>query len=141
MSSFCRIFSTGLTLIVGRDQRALYSGNVRHQYRRPIRSLDQYVPDPNPHRHPLPIPPLLHLQDILGADDDVPDDIFISTLHRVLPPPVTRYSIPFFFGCDHEVPLIPPDSCGPPKYEVITAGKYVKMRLSEIYAETKEVVA
>lgn len=64
-----------------------------------------------------------------------------STPHRVLPPPVTRYSIPFFFGCDHEVPLIPPDSCGPPKYEVITAGKYVKMRLSEIYAETKEVVA
>ncbi len=72
----------------------------------------------------------------------IPDDIFVSTPHRVLPPPLTRYSIPFFFGCDHDVPLIPPHTCGLAKYEIMTAGKYVAMRLGEIYtAKAPEVVA
>ncbi|CAD6565827.1 MAG: hypothetical protein TREMPRED_001816 [Tremellales sp. Tagirdzhanova-0007] len=61
------------------------------------------------------------------------NDIFVSTPHRVLPPPITRYSIPFFFGCDHDVPLVPPSTCGPPRYEIISAGRYVAMRLSEVY--------
>ena len=70
------------------------------------------------------------------------DDIFVSTRHRVLPPTTTRYSIPFFFGCDHDVPLIAPATCvsedRPMKYEVMTAGAYVHSRLSETYAPRKE---
>lgn len=66
------------------------------------------------------------------------DDIFVSTRHRVLPAlSKDRYSIPFFFGCDHDVPLIPPETCvtpdRPAKYETMTAGAYVHMRLSDIY--------
>lgn len=66
------------------------------------------------------------------------DDIFVSTRHRVLPAlSEDRYSIPFFFGCDHDVPLIPPETCvtpdRPAKYETMTAGAYVHMRLSDIY--------
>ncbi|EAL21748.1 hypothetical protein CNBC4500 [Cryptococcus deneoformans B-3501A] len=66
------------------------------------------------------------------------NDIFVSTRHRVLPAlSKDRYSIPFFFGCDHDVPLIPPDTCvtadRPAKYETMTAGAYVHMRLSDIY--------
>lgn len=71
------------------------------------------------------------------------NDIFVSTTHRVQPTLQDRYSIPFFFGCDHNVPLIPPPTCvtkdRPPKYEVMTAGAYVHMRLSEIYAKGVEV--
>ncbi|WWD09560.1 hypothetical protein V865_007687 [Kwoniella europaea PYCC6329] len=71
------------------------------------------------------------------------NDIFVSTRHRVLPTIAKdRYSIPFFFGCDHDVPLIPPNTCitedRPARYDVMTAGAYVHMRLSEIYANAKE---
>ncbi|WVQ82711.1 hypothetical protein IAT38_004843 [Cryptococcus sp. DSM 104549] len=67
------------------------------------------------------------------------NDIFVSTRHRVLPAlSKDRYSMPFFFGCDHDVPLIPPETCvsedRPARYEVMTAGAYVHMRLSDIYA-------
>ncbi|ORY34288.1 hypothetical protein BCR39DRAFT_517472 [Naematelia encephala] len=70
------------------------------------------------------------------------NDIFVSTPHRVLPPTSTRYSIPYFFGCDHEVPLIPPSTCTsderPNKYpEIMTAGAYVKSRLDETYTVSK----
>ncbi|ODO11636.1 hypothetical protein I350_00420 [Cryptococcus amylolentus CBS 6273] len=66
------------------------------------------------------------------------NDIFVSTRHRVLPALAKdRYSIPFFFGCDHDVPLIPPETCvtkdRPARYEVMSAGAYVHMRLSDIY--------
>ncbi|KAK1925422.1 hypothetical protein DB88DRAFT_193700 [Papiliotrema laurentii] len=70
------------------------------------------------------------------------NDIFVSTPHRVLPPRETRYSIPFFFGCDHDVPLIPPSTCvsdaRPNKYQVMTAGAYVHKRLSETYAASQK---
>lgn len=49
-----------------------------------------------------------------------------------------RYSIPFFFGCDHDVVMNPIPTCvsedRPNRYEVMTAGDYVHMRLSDIYA-------
>ncbi|EIW72526.1 hypothetical protein TREMEDRAFT_24489 [Tremella mesenterica DSM 1558] len=71
------------------------------------------------------------------------NDIFVSTRHRALPAKThPRYSIPFFFGCDHDVPLIPPPTCvtvdRPWRYQPITAGKYVKMRLSEVYNVKKD---
>ncbi|WRT64294.1 uncharacterized protein IL334_001225 [Kwoniella shivajii] len=70
------------------------------------------------------------------------NDIFVSTRHRVLPTLAKdRYSIPFFFGCDHNVPLIPPDTCVTEdrhtRYEVMTAGAYVHKRLSEVYSQAK----
>jgi hypothetical protein len=66
------------------------------------------------------------------------DDVFLSTPHRALPPATrTRYSIPFFFGCDHDVLLTPIPTCvsgqSPAKYEVVTAGEYVHSRLTETY--------
>jgi isopenicillin N synthase-like dioxygenase len=68
-----------------------------------------------------------------------PDDIFVSTRHRVLPTVgKDRFSIPFFFGCDHDVVMDPIPTCvsadRPNRYEVMTAGDYVHMRLSDIYA-------
>lgn len=62
----------------------------------------------------------------------------MSTVHRARPATTKdRYSIPFFFGCDHDVPLIPPETCvtpdRPARYEVVTAGAYVHSRLSETY--------
>ncbi|GMK56763.1 hypothetical protein CspeluHIS016_0306030 [Cutaneotrichosporon spelunceum] len=70
------------------------------------------------------------------------NDVFVSTRHRVLPTRRDRYSIPFFFGCDHGVVMDPIPTCvssdRPNRYEVMTAGDYVHMRLSDIYAGVKD---
>ena len=70
------------------------------------------------------------------------DDIFVSTRHRALTATTRpRYSIPFFFGCDHDVILTPPPTCvaedRPWRYEPIKAGAYVKSRLDEVYTVVK----
>lgn len=83
------------------------------------------------------------------------DDVFRSTVHRAINRSgVARYSIPLFFGTDYNVPLqesqdvflgvlmlmataqaLP--SCVsddlPAKYDVVTAGDYVKSRLEATY--------
>jgi isopenicillin N synthase-like dioxygenase len=62
-----------------------------------------------------------------------------SASHRVNPPlgHIARYSIPTFWSCDLEVPLVPIKSCvsdeRPQKYEVITAGAYGKSIMDAIY--------
>ncbi|EDR13251.1 uncharacterized protein LACBIDRAFT_245639 [Laccaria bicolor S238N-H82] len=66
------------------------------------------------------------------------NDIFKSTVHRAINRSgVRRYSIPLFFGTDYNVKLEPIPSCVSPdrplKYEVITAGEYVKSRLQATY--------
>ncbi|KAF4617482.1 hypothetical protein D9613_005736 [Agrocybe pediades] len=66
------------------------------------------------------------------------NDIFKSTVHRAINRSgVRRCSIPLFFGTDYNVKLEPMPSCispeRPPKYEVITAGEYVKSRLEAAY--------
>jgi len=66
------------------------------------------------------------------------NDVFKSTVHRAVNRSgVQRYSIPLFFGVDYEVKLEPIPSCisedRPPKYEVITAGDYVKEKLKATY--------
>ncbi|PPQ65889.1 hypothetical protein CVT26_000909 [Gymnopilus dilepis] len=67
------------------------------------------------------------------------NDIFKSTVHRAINRSgVRRYSIPLFFGTDYNVKLEPMLSCispeRPPKYEVITAGEYVKGKLQATYS-------
>ncbi|TBU44027.1 Clavaminate synthase-like protein [Dichomitus squalens] len=66
------------------------------------------------------------------------NDVFKSTVHRAVNRSgVRRYSIPLFFGTDYHVRLEPIPSCvspdRPPKYEVVTAGEYVKERLKATY--------
>ncbi|EPQ54847.1 Clavaminate synthase-like protein, partial [Gloeophyllum trabeum ATCC 11539] len=66
------------------------------------------------------------------------NDIFKSTVHRAANRSgAERYSIPLFFGTDYDVRLEPIPSCvspdRPPKYEVMTAGEYVKERLKATY--------
>ncbi|THV04988.1 Clavaminate synthase-like protein [Dendrothele bispora CBS 962.96] len=66
------------------------------------------------------------------------NDIFKSTVHRAINRSgVKRYSIPLFFGTDYDVRLEPFPGCvtseRPMKYEVITAGEYVKSKLAATY--------
>ncbi|PFH49506.1 hypothetical protein AMATHDRAFT_147566 [Amanita thiersii Skay4041] len=68
------------------------------------------------------------------------NDVFKSTVHRAINRSgVRRYSVPLFFGTDYNVKLEPIPSCvtpsRPPKYEVITAGEYVKMRFQAVFGQ------
>jgi len=70
------------------------------------------------------------------------NDVFKSTRHRAINRSgVERYSTPLFFGTDYDVKLEPIPTCvtsdHPPKYEVTTAGEYVKSRLEATYAHSK----
>ncbi|TCD65819.1 hypothetical protein EIP91_002169 [Steccherinum ochraceum] len=70
------------------------------------------------------------------------NDVFKSTVHRAVNRSgVERYSIPLFFGTDYDVKLEALPSCVdeayPAKYEVVTAGDYVKSRLEATYAHSK----
>ncbi|KAF9464203.1 2OG-Fe(II) oxygenase [Collybia nuda] len=70
------------------------------------------------------------------------NDIFKSTIHRAINRSgVRRYSIPLFFGTDYNVRLEPIPSCTSPerplKYEIVTAGDYVKSRLQATFDHSK----
>jgi len=80
------------------------------------------------------------------------NDIFKSTVHRAINSSGTeRYSIPLFFGTDYDVKLEvrfcpsfigqPIPGCvsaeNPAKYNVVTAGEYVKSRLEATYVHSK----
>ncbi|KAJ7600252.1 hypothetical protein C8J56DRAFT_768493 [Mycena floridula] len=69
------------------------------------------------------------------------NDVFKSTLHRAINRSgAERYSMPLFFGTDYDVLLEPLPSCvsseNPLKYDVVTAGDYVKSRLETTYAHS-----
>ncbi|KIM74834.1 hypothetical protein PILCRDRAFT_827899 [Piloderma croceum F 1598] len=66
------------------------------------------------------------------------NDVFKSTVHRAVNRcGVRRYSIPLFFGTDYNVKLEPIPSCvsvdSPQKYDVVTAGDYVKEKFKSTY--------
>ncbi|OSX57172.1 hypothetical protein POSPLADRAFT_1186096 [Postia placenta MAD-698-R-SB12] len=66
------------------------------------------------------------------------NDIFKSTVHRAVNRTgIQRFSMPLFFGTDYNVKLEPLPGCvseeNPAKYEVVTAGDYVKSRLEATY--------
>jgi len=68
------------------------------------------------------------------------NDVFKSTVHRAINVSgADRYSIPLFFGTDYDVRLEPIPTCispdTPAKYEVVTAGEYVKSRLEATYTQ------
>ncbi|KAL0946837.1 hypothetical protein HGRIS_013005 [Hohenbuehelia grisea] len=70
------------------------------------------------------------------------NDVFKSTMHRAINRSGReRYSIPLFFGTDYDVRLEPIPTCvspdTPAKYEVVTAGEYVKSRLEATYAHSQ----
>ncbi|KAI0770560.1 Clavaminate synthase-like protein [Fomes fomentarius] len=70
------------------------------------------------------------------------NDVFKSTVHRAVNRSgVERYSMPLFFGTDYDVMLEALPSCVsddyPAKYEVVTAGEYVKSRLEATYAHSR----
>ncbi|TFK63133.1 Clavaminate synthase-like protein [Pluteus cervinus] len=73
------------------------------------------------------------------------NDVFKSTVHRAINKSgQERYSIPLFFGTDYDVRLEPIPTCVsddmPAKYEIVTAGEYVKSRLEATYAHSKPVL-
>ncbi|EPT00248.1 hypothetical protein FOMPIDRAFT_1122912 [Fomitopsis schrenkii] len=66
------------------------------------------------------------------------NDVFKSTVHRAINRSgVRRYSIPLFFGTDYNVKLEPIPGCVSPerplKYEVVTAGDYVRSKHQAAY--------
>lgn len=108
-----------------------------------------------------PVGPVSRLSMKLPQGSDVIlDDVFKSTLHRAINASgQERYSIPVFFGANYDLKLevsshwhssLEPSSenvlepipgCvtedNPAKYEVVSAGDYVKSRLEETYAHSK----
>lgn len=89
----------------------------------------------------IPIPGTL----VLNLGDQLArwtNDVFKSTVHRAINRTGKgRYSIPLFFGTDYNVVLEPLPGCvtpdNPAKYEVVTAGEYVKSRLDATYAQSR----
>ncbi|KAL3421914.1 2OG-Fe(II)oxygenase superfamily protein [Phlyctema vagabunda] len=72
------------------------------------------------------------------------NDVFISTVHRVLNTTgQERYSIPFFFGANYDVEIRPLETCVRDgenvKYEPIVAGDYVWRRLAQSRLDKKDI--
>ncbi|KAF3399910.1 putative iron/ascorbate oxidoreductase [Penicillium rolfsii] len=81
---------------------------------------------------PIPDTFVINIGDCLMRQTN---DVFVSTIHRVINQSgADRYSVPFFFGFDREMPLVPVPSCisheNPVKYPLMTAGDYLRFRVN-----------
>jgi isopenicillin N synthase-like dioxygenase len=61
------------------------------------------------------------------------NDIYVSTPHRVLPPPRARRSVAFFLDPNPDAPIAALPGTGQPKYPPVTGAQYLQSRLSATY--------
>lgn len=70
------------------------------------------------------------------------NDVYVSTPHRVLPPPKERLSIAFFLDPNPEAEITPLPSCvsaeRPARYEPISGADYLRSRLDATYDHRKK---
>jgi isopenicillin N synthase-like dioxygenase len=68
------------------------------------------------------------------------NDVYVSTPHRVLPPPRERYSIAFFLDPNPEALVSALPGCVPPgeaaKYPPVTAAEYLQQRFAATYGKS-----
>jgi len=62
------------------------------------------------------------------------NDLYVSTPHRVLPPPRPRQSIAFFLDPNPDAPIAALPGTGAPKYPATTGAEYLQSRLSATYS-------
>ncbi|WP_425093234.1 isopenicillin N synthase family dioxygenase [Tropicimonas sp. S265A] len=62
------------------------------------------------------------------------NDVYVSTPHRVLPPPAARMSIAFFLDPNPDAVIKALPGTGPAKYPETTGAAYLRSRLEETYA-------
>lgn len=61
------------------------------------------------------------------------NDIYVSTPHRVLPPPRARQSVAFFLDPNPDAQITALPGTGSAKYPSVTGAEYLQMRLSATY--------
>ncbi len=61
------------------------------------------------------------------------NDLYVSTPHRVLPPPRPRQSVAFFLDPNPDALITALPGTGPAKYPAVTGAEYLHMRLSATY--------
>lgn len=61
------------------------------------------------------------------------NDIYVSTPHRVLPPPTQRQSVAFFLDPNPEAIIAALPGTGRPKYPAVTGADYLRERLEATY--------
>ena len=62
------------------------------------------------------------------------NDTYVSTPHRVLPPPRARRSIAFFLDPNPDSVIAALPGTGAAKYPAVTGADYLRMRLDATYA-------
>lgn len=61
------------------------------------------------------------------------NDIYVSTPHRVLPPPRARQSVAFFLDPNPDAVIAALPGTGAPKYPSVTGAEYLRSRLDATY--------
>ena len=61
------------------------------------------------------------------------NDVYVSTPHRVLPPPAERYSLAFFLDPNPDSIIRAIPGTGDPKYPPVSGADYLAMRLNATY--------
>ena len=61
------------------------------------------------------------------------NDVYVSTPHRVLPPPRERYSLAFFLDPNPDSVISALPGTGTPKYPPVTGADYLASRLNATY--------